>query len=226
MELTERLAALAEPEYADFSAKLTPNLPPERFLGVRVPKIRALARELAGTPEAREFLRSLPHKYHEENFLHGFLVERVRGFDECAAELERFLPFVDNWAVCDCVTPKALKKDLPRLEAKAREWLASEMPYTVRFGMRMLMAFFLDDAFKPEYPALVASVESDEYYVKMMAAWYFATALAKQYEATLPFIERGLPDKWTHNKAIRKAIESRRLTEEQKEYLRGLKKNK
>ena len=226
MNVTERLSALAEPEYADFSAKLTPNIPRERFLGVRVPKIRALAKELAGTPEAREFLRSLPHKYHEENFLHGFLVERVRGFDECAAELERFLPYIDNWAVCDCVTPPALKRDLPRLEALSRRWIASGETYTVRFGIRMLMAFFLDAAFKPEYPALVASVESGEYYVKMMAAWYFATALAKQYEAALPFIERGLPDAWTHNKAIQKAIESRRITEEQKEYLRGLKKNK
>ncbi|MBR5942911.1 MAG: DNA alkylation repair protein, partial [Clostridia bacterium] len=196
----------------------------ERILGVRLPAIRALAKEAAGTPQAAELLAVLPHDYHEENLLHGFLVERVRGFGECLAEVERFLPFVDNWAVCDCVTPKALKKDLPRLEAKAREWLASERPYTVRYGMRMLMAFFLDEAFKPEYPALVASVESDEYYVKMMAAWYFATALAKQYEAALPFIERGLPDKWTHNKAIQKACESFRVSDERKAYLRTLRK--
>ena len=220
MELTERLAALAEPEYREFTAKLLPTLPKERILGVRLPAIRALAKEAAGTPQAAQLLAVLPHDYHEENLLHGFLVERVRGFGECLAEVERFLPFVDNWAVCDCVTPKALKKDLPRLEAKAREWLASERPYTVRYGMRMLMAFFLDEAFKPEYPALVASVESDEYYVKMMAAWYFATALAKQYEAVLPFIERGLPDKWTHNKAIQKACESFRVSDERKAYLR------
>ncbi|MBR5769369.1 MAG: DNA alkylation repair protein, partial [Clostridia bacterium] len=191
---------------------------------VRLPAIRALAKEAAGTPQAAELLAVLPHDYHEENLLHGFLIERVRGFGECLAEVERFLPFVDNWAVCDCVTPKALKKDLPRLEAKAREWLASERPYVVRYGMRMLMAFFLDEAFKPEYPALVASVESDEYYVKMMAAWYFATALAKQYEAALPFIERGLPDKWTHNKAIQKACESFRVSDERKAYLRTLRK--
>ena len=222
MELTERLAALAEPEYREFTAKLLPTLPKERILGVRLPAIRALAKEAAGTPQAAELLAVLPHDYHEENLLHGFLVERVRGFDECLAETERFLPFVDNWAVCDCVTPKALKKDLPRLEAKAREWLASERPYTVRYGVRMYMSFFLDEAFAPEQAKRIAALESDEYYVKMVVAWYFATALAKQYEATLPFIERGLPDKWTHNKAIQKACESFRVSDEQKAYLRTL----
>ena len=200
-----------------------PNILPERVVGVRSPMLRALARELCGTPAAEEFLSVLPHEYYEENNLHGMLIEKIKDFDRTVFELERFLPYVDNWATCDLIRPAAFKNHLPETYEKITEWVDSGSTYTVRFGLEMLMTFFLGAGFKTEYSVLAASVRSEEYYVNMMTAWYFATALAKNYEENLPFIENRSLDKWTHNKAIQKSVESFRITEEQKNYLRSLK---
>ena len=168
-------------------------------------------------------MKNLPHKYYEENNLHGFLIERIKDYDECIAEVNMFLPYVDNWATCDMMAPKIFKSHKDRLLAEIKKWIKSEYTYTIRFGIGMLMRFFLDEDFKEEYLGLVSGVFSDEYYVNMMRAWFFATALAKQYESTLPYIEKGTLDRWTQNKTIQKAVESRRIPEEQKTYLRNLK---
>lgn len=224
MTVRERLFALRDEKYADFSAKLNPTLPGECFIGVRTPAIRALAKELRGTNEAAEFLKELPHKYFDENNLHAALVEGMKDYSACIAALDAFLPYVDNWATCDMMTPKVFKKHLPELIPEIRRWMGSDQPYTVRFGIEMLMAFYLDGAFRPEYLREVAIIRSEEYYVNMMIAWYFATALAKQYDAALPYIEEQRLEPWTHNKAIQKAIESYRISDEQKAYLRTLKK--
>ncbi len=220
--VTKRLFALRDEAYGDFAAKLTPNLPRERVIGVRTPALRALAKELHGSAEAEAFLTELPHTYFEENNLHGFLLEYIRDFEPCIAAVERFLPYIDNWATCDQTSPKALIKEPQKLLSHVYAWLADSPPYTIRYGIETLMRHFLDARFSPEYPAAVAALRSDEYYVNMMIAWYFATALAKQYEAVLPFLENRSLDPWTHNKAIRKAIESRRLSDAQKAYLRTL----
>ncbi len=224
MTIQERLFALQDEKYADFSAKLNPILPREFFIGVRTPAIRALAKELRGTRTAEEFLKELPHKYFDENNLHAALVEGMKDYPACITALDEFLPYVDNWATCDIMTPKVFKKHLDELVPEIRRWIRSEHTYTIRFGIEMLMAFYLDDAFKPEYFEEVAIIRSEEYYVNMMIAWYFATALAKQYAAALPYIEQQRLEPWTHNKAIQKAIESYRISDEQKAYLRTLKK--
>ena len=223
MSITERLFELSEKSYGDFTAKLMPNVARERVIGVRQPAIRKLARELYGTKEAEDFLKNLPHKYYEENNLHAFLIERMKDYDGCIAALDEFLPHVDNWATCDCMNPKVLKKQPERTEEKIREWMTSGETYTVRFAMGLLMGYYLDALFKTEYADIVADYRSEEYYIKMMQAWYFATALAKQYDAVLPYIQTLRLDKWTHNKAIQKAIESYRIANEQKNYLRTLK---
>ena len=168
-------------------------------------------------------MKVLLHDYYEENNLHAFLIEGIRDYEECIRALDAFLPYVDNWATCDMMAPKIFKKHLAKLEPKIEEWMASEHVYTVRYGIGMLMRYYLDEEFETEYLEKVAAVESEEYYVKMMAAWYFATALAKQYEKTLPFLTEGRLEKWTHNKAVQKAVESNRITAEQKKYLRTLK---
>jgi 3-methyladenine DNA glycosylase AlkD len=221
--IQQKIFSQKDEGYKAFQCKLMPNIPPEKVVGVRNPNMRAIAKEISGTPEAEAFLDVLPHEYYEENNLHGMLIEKIKDFDRAAAELDRFLPYVDNWATCDIIRPAAFKKHLPETYEKIREWISSRSTYTVRFGIEMLMTFYLGEEFKPEYSALVASVRSEEYYVNMMSAWYFATALAKNYEENLPFIENQSLDKWTHNKAIQKAIESYRITEEQKTYLRSLK---
>lgn len=218
-----RLFELRDEDYRAFTCKLTPTLDPDAIIGARTPALRKLAREMKGTPDAEEFLRALPHAYYEENNLHGFLIETVRDFDDCLAELERFLPYVDNWATCDMTSPKALKKDLPRLRAAAERWMDSDRTYTVRFGIGMLMRCFLDAHFDVACLERVAAVRSEEYYVRMMVAWFFATALAKQYDAALPYIEGGRLEPWVHNKAIQKALESDRISDEHKNYLRKLK---
>ena len=223
MTVRERLFALRDEKYADFSAKLNPAVPRELFIGVRTPAVRALAKELRGTPEAAEFLQELPHEYFDENNLHAALVEGMKDYSACVAALDVFLPYVDNWATCDIMTPKVFKKHLDELVPEIRRWMGSGHTYTVRFGIEMLMAFYLDDAFKPEYLKEVSVIRSEEYYVNMMIAWYFATALAKQYDAALPYIEQQKLDTWTHNKAVQKAIESYRISDEQKAYLRTLK---
>ncbi len=222
--ITERLFSLADEEYRRFQTPLLPTVEPCRIIGVRTPILRKLAKELAGTDEAEAFLRDLPHTYYEENNLHAFLVEQIRDYDECIAAMDAFLPYVDNWSTCDGWSPKVFKKHPEDVLRKIREWMASDLPYTVRFGIGMLQRYFLDERFDAVYLDWVAAVDREEYYVRMMVAWYFATALAKQYEATLPVMEEGRLPLWTHNKAIQKAVESYRVSDEQKAYLKTLKK--
>jgi len=223
--MKNRLLAQQDIPYRDFQRKLIPNIAPETIIGVRTPELRKLAKEIAKKKEVGAFLQSLPHETFEENQLHAFLIEQVKDFDSCLAFVNRFLPFVDNWATCDQLVPKALAKDKVRLLAQIRSWLASDHPYTARFGVNCLMRWYLDEDFKPAYLEWVALLRSEEYYVNMVIAWYFATALAKQYGASLRFIEQHRLAPWTHNKTIQKAVESRRITIEQKEYLRTLKFN-
>ena len=221
--ITEQLFALQDIEYKQFHSKLMPTINPDVIIGVRTPELRKLAKQLAKSTNVEKFLQELPHRYYEENNLHGFLIESIMDFDACIVALNQFLPYVDNWATCDMMAPKVLKTDLPKLYEWVKVWIASEETYTVRFGVNMLMKYFLDEAFLPEYPALVASIRSEEYYVKMVVAWYFATALAKQYDAVLPYIKEHRLDIWTHNKTIQKAVESYRISPEQKAYLKTLK---
>ena len=218
-----RLFAESEKAYADFQGGLIPGVPREKVIGVRTPTLRKYSAELYGTYEAKKFLSSLPHEYHEENNLHAFLIEKNKDFDECVRELERFLPYVDNWATCDGMSPKIFAANREKLLPYIEKWLASSHVYTVRYGMLMLMKHFLGEHFRAEYADAVAAVKSEEYYVKMMQAWYFATALAENYESVLPYLtEKRLPP-WVHNKAIQKATESRRISEDIKTYLRTLK---
>lgn len=219
----ERLFEMQDPEYRAFHSKLIPTADPDSVIGVRTPQLRKFAKELARTPEAEDFLKSLPHLYYEENNLHGFLIEGIKDYERTVEALDAFLPYVDNWATCDTMSPNIFRKHLPQLLDKIHEWLASDHAYTVRFAIGMLMRFYLDDAFSAGYLQLVAGVKSREYYVNMMIAWYFATALAKQREAVLPYFEKCVLDPWTHNKAIQKAVESRRIDPEDKAYLRTLK---
>lgn len=221
--LREKLFALQDLKYREFNSKLMPTVDPETVIGVRTPDLRKLAKEFAKTPQAVEFMKCLPHEYYEENNVHGFIIETIKDYDEAIAQIEIFLPYIDNWATCDLISPKVFKKHLPELLEKIKEWTKSGETYTVRFGIEMLMSHYLDAEFKAEYLEIPASVKSDEYYVNMMIAWYFATALAKQYDAALPYIENARLDKWTHNKAIQKAVESYRITAEQKAYLKTLK---
>lgn len=218
-----RLFELQDFSYRDFHSKLMPTVPKEKIIGVRVPQLRKLAKEFGKTEDAKEFLKILPHKYYEEDNLHAFLIEQIKDFDECIFALDDFLLYVDNWATCDMMSPKVFKNNTEKLLPKIEEWLISDYTYQVRFAIGMLMKFYLDESFDERYLQLVASVKSDEYYINMMIAWYFATALAKQWEKTVPFIENKVLDKWTHNKAIQKAVESYRITKEQKEYLKQLK---
>ena len=221
-ELQARLFALRDEGYRDFTAKLLPTVEKERIIGIRTPDLRAFAKDFAKEPEAAAFLRELPHVYFEENGLHAFLIEKIRGYDECIAALDAFLPFVDNWATCDSLSPACFKKNHERLIADALRWLESERLYTVRFGIGVLMGHFLDGDFRPEYLERVAAIETEEYYLRMMQAWYFATALAKQYEAAVPYLEGRRLAPWTHNKTIQKAVESYRVTDGQKAYLKTL----
>ncbi len=222
MMIYERLLEYRDEKYSEFQSKLVPNISPKTIIGVRTPDMRAVAKEFFGTDEASSFLAELPHKYYEENLVHFFLVANIKDFDECVREVERFLPFIDCWPVCDQSSPKVFKKEHEKLLPLIKKWISSDHVYTARFGMRMLMNEFLDADFKPEYLDLVAQKRGEDYYLKMMVAWYFATALAKQYDATLPVIESRRLEPWTHNKAIQKAIESFRVTDEHKAYLRTL----
>ena len=222
-EIQSRLFQLKDLNYKEFNCKLMPTVDPETVIGVRTPALRDFAKGLSKTPEAEIFLNTLPHDYFEENNVHGFLIEQIKDYDRVIAELQKFLPYIDNWATCDLISPKIFKKHLTEAEKEIRNWLRSEHTYTIRFGMGMLMSFYLDEAFKPEYLEWAADVHSEEYYVNMMIAWYFATALAKQYDAALPYIENRKLDVWTHNKTIQKAVESCRITDEQKVYLKTLK---
>ena len=210
-------------QYRDFQAKLIPNVEKESFIGVRTPVLRKYAKELLKEGDIIGFLNELPHKYFDENQLHAFIISGIKSFDECINEVERFLPFVDNWATCDQMSPKCFAKNKSGLLKHIDIWIKSDKTYTVRFAIGMLMSHFLDCDFDESYLRKVAAVKSDEYYINMMIAWYFATALAKQYDKTLPYIENKALDKWTHNKAIQKAVESYRITDEQKAYLKTLK---
>lgn len=224
MTIQERLFAEQDKPYAAFQAKLIPTIAPETIIGVRTPVLRKLAKELAAEKDVTAaFLQQLPHEYFDENQLHVFLVSGMKEFDVCIQETERMLPYVDNWATCDQFSPKVFKKHRQELLTYIRKWLNAEHPYTVRFAVGMLMEHFLDDAFSEDYTRMVAAVRSEEYYIIMMQAWYFATALAKQYDAVLPFLEQKMLDTRTHNLTIRKAIESNRISPEQKTYLRTLK---
>ena len=218
----ERLFALRDETNAAFMARLVTTLPPESVLGVRMPDCRALAKELCRMPDIGEFLADLPHRYLDENNLHALILNEEKDCAAAVAALDVFLPYVDNWATCDSLRPKAFKKHPPALPDECRRWMRSAEPYTVRFGIEMLMTHYLDKDFRPEYLEEVSIIKNKEYYVNMMIAWYFATALAKQYEATISYIEQRRLDQWTHNKTIRKAIESCRITEERKAYLRTL----
>ncbi len=219
----ETLFGLQDLKYRNFHARLMPTVDPELVIGVRTPALRKFAKEFSKMPESELFLTQLPHKYYEENNLHGFLIAGMKDYDRCIREVDRFLPYVDNWATCDLMSPKIFKKHLPELLEQIKVWIASEHTYVIRFGIGMLMSFYLDEAFDERYLEMVSSVRSEEYYVNMMIAWYFATALAKQYECALPYIEEKRLEKWTHNKTIQKAVESYRITEDQKKYLKMLK---
>ena len=223
MNIKEELLALQDISYADFQAKLTPNIPRELFIGVRVPELRKLAKKVIEEPETSKFLKDLPHKYYDENMLHGLLISEMKDYDACLVAVNEFLPYVDNWAVCYIMSPKIFKKNKTALLEKIKEWSASEKTYTCRFGIETLMSHFLDDDFKPEYLEIVISVNRQDYYVQMMIAWFFATALVKEWDATIKHMEDQRLDPWTHNKTIQKARESRRITPQEKEYLKSLK---
>ncbi len=223
MEVTKRLFELQDKKYAEFQAKLTPGIPRESFIGVRVPEVRKLAKQYIKDEEFNLFIKNLPHKYYDENILHGALISELKEYDTCIAAVDEFLPYVDNWAVCDTMSPKIFKKYKKELIVKIKEWISSDHVYTCRFGIGMLMAHFLDEDFKEEYLESVAAVHSQEYYVNMMIAWFFATALAKQWDKTVLYIENNRLDQWVHNKTIQKARESYRITKEQKNYLKSLK---
>ena len=222
-DMKEELFNLQDIEYRDFQKKLIPTVDPETVIGVRTPQLRKLAKQLRGTSEAEAFLETLPHDFFDENQLHAFLISEEKDYDKCIRRVEAFLPYIDNWATCDQLSPKVFKKHKGELLLCIRKWLKSKHTYTIRFAIGMLMQHFLDDDFDLQYPEMVARVHSEEYYVNMMVAWYFATALAKQYEAAVPYLEEQKLDIWTHNKAIQKARESYRITPEQKEYLKSLK---
>ena len=222
-EINDRLLDMQEVAYGDFAAKLLPTVPRERVIGVRLPALRKYAKELAGTVQAEAFMRELPHKYLEENHLHSFLIGQMRDADECYAALDAFLPYVDNWAVCDSLRPKAILADRERLLEKIESYLQSAHPYTIRFGIELLMLHFLDEHFDPAHLFRVANIQSREYYVNMMIAWYFATALAKQWDAAIPYLEQHRLLDAVHGKTVQKAIESNRITPAQKAYLRTLK---
>ena len=222
-EIRKELFALQDEKYRAFQVKLFPTLDPDTIIGVRTPELRSYAKKLLKEEEISSFLSDLPHRYFDENQLHAFIVSEMKDYGRCIGEVSFFLPYVDNWATCDQMSPKVFKKHLPELLECIREWIGSGKTYTIRFAVGMLLEHYLDDAFDLKYPEMVALIRSSEYYVNMMIAWYFATALAKQYEAILPFIEGRKLDAWTHNKAIQKAIESYRITPEQKEYLKTLK---
>lgn len=226
----EMLFELKDDDYQKFQAKLIPTLPPEKIIGVRVPQLRELAKEIwkdlgedSSSSELKSFFETLPHEYYEENLLHSFLIEKIKDFDDCLSHFEKFLPYIDNWAVCDTCHPKVFKKNCEKLLPKIYGWIESGKLYSIRYGVDSLMTYFLDDKFDVSYLEKVASIKSDEYYVNMMIAWYIATSLAKQWDSTFPLIEKKALSKWVQNKSIQKAVESFRVSDEHKEILRKYK---
>ena len=222
-KVASELFEMRDPKYAEGQRTIIPTVDPERIIGVRTPALRDYAKVLSKEERVKDFLADLPHGYFDEDQVHAFVISLEKDFNKCAEEVETFLPYIDNWATCDQMSPKVFKKTPEKLLPYINRWIASDETYTIRFGIKMLMEHFLGDRFSTEYPDMVTNVQSDEYYVNMMRAWYFATALAKQYEAVIPYIEEKRLDDWTHNKAIQKSIESYRITDEQKAYLRTLK---
>ena len=221
--MKEELFKLQDKKYRDFQVKLIPNVNPDTIIGVRTPDLRMLARKLVKENNYITFLNSLPHKYFDENQLHAFIISELKDYDECINYVNKFLPYVENWATCDQMSPKVFKKHPDKLLDNIKGWIKSKETYTIRFGICALMQYYLDDNFKEEYLKLVSSVKSDEYYVNMMIAWYFATSLAKQYDSTIKYIENKELDSWTHTKTIQKACESYRITQDKKDYLKSLK---
>ena len=222
MNVYKKLKAVKDDNYKEFQAKLVPNIPADTIMGVKTPQMRSIAKEVFESSKRDEFLKDLPHKYYEENLVHFFVIALIKDFDECVKAVEDFLPYVDCWPVSDQSSPKVFKKNHEKLLPYIKKWIASDHVYTARFGIHMLMNEFLGEDFKEEYPELVASKEGEDYYLKMMVAWYFATALAKRYDECIKYIEERRLDEWVHKKAIQKAIESYRVSDEHKEYLRKL----
>ncbi len=226
MKIQKELFSLQDKEYMKFLSKLTPNVSEDTIIGVRIPEIRKLAKKLVKNNEYEDFLKELPHKYYDENLLHGAIISENKDFENCIKLLDNFLPFIDNWAVCDTISPKIFKKHKKELIEKIKEWSQSDKTYTCRFGVEMLMTHFLDEDFKKEYLEMVANIHSEEYYVKMVVAWFFATALAKQWDYAVIYLENNRLDVWVHNKTIQKARESLRISMEKKEYLKKLRRGK
>lgn len=223
-DILNRLFEMQDLEYKAFHLNLMPGVDPDSVIGIRTPLLRAFAKEIYKSGEYEEFISELPHKYYDEMNLHGFILCEMKDYEKVIYEINRYLPYVNNWATCDLVSPKkAFKKNLDLLLVDIKKWMNSDKTYTIRFGIEMLMTFFLDDEFKPEYLEWVSEVKSEEYYVNMMIAWFFATALAKQYDSTIPYIEQHILDDWTHRKSIQKARESFRVSQSQKDYLKTLK---
>ncbi len=220
--IKDELFKLQDIKYRDFQTKLIPNINIANVIGVRTPELRSYAKELVKSNNYELFLNDLPHKYFDENQLHAFIISEIKDYNECVSHVNKFLPYIDNWATCDQMSPKVFKKHKEELLKEIKVWIKSKKPYTIRFGIDKLMQLYLDEDFKEEYLKLVSNIKSNEYYVNMMRAWFFATALAKQYDTTIKYIEDRKLDTWVHNKTIQKAIESYRITEKQKEYLRSL----
>lgn len=221
-EIRNELLNMQDISYKNFHQKLMPTVNPDAVIGVRTPLLKKYVKEIKNL-DTTEFLNDLPHKYYEENNLHAFLIAEIKDFNECIYKLDIFLPYIDNWATCDSLKPKCFKKNRDKLLIKINEWIKSDKTYTVRFAINMLMTHFLDEDFKEEYLKMVASVKSEEYYINMCIAWYFATALAKQYDSTFPYIEKKVLSDWVHNKSIQKAVESYRISDSQKQILKSLK---
>lgn len=220
-KLQKQLFELQDLKYRDFHSKLMPETDKETVIGIRTPVLRKFAKEFAGTSEAEAFLRQLPHRYYEENNLHMMLITGIKDYEKCMEEIQRFLPCIDNWATCDYPAPKCFARHKDQVLEEAKRWISSGETYVIRYGIGMLMRLFLDEDFSSEYLEMAATVQSQEYYVNMMIAWYFATALAKQWDATVPYIEQHKLSDWVHRKTVQKAVESYRITPEQKEYLKG-----
>ena len=223
-KIIDKLFKSLDKKYRDFQAKLIPTVDADTIIGVRTPDLRNYAKILLKDDTYLSFLEDLPHKYFEENQLHAFIISELKNYDQCITYINKFLPYVDNWATCDQMSPKVFKKHTDQLLNHIMLWIKSKETYTIRFGISMLMRYYLDDSFRAEYLELVSNIKSDDYYVNMMIAWYFATALAKQYNSAIPFIKMQKLDTWTHNRTIQKAVESYRVSDDQKEYLKGLKK--
>lgn len=222
-KILKTLIALKDDKYKAFTSKLIPNINPDVIIGIRTPQLRDLAKKLKDEKDIDIFLSTLPHNYLEENSLRAYLIEQIKDYDLCVKEVNKFLPYIDNWGTCDTLRPKCFKKNTDKLFNEIKKWIKSNHTYTIRFAIGMLMTYYLDKDFKQEHLDMVANVKSDEYYIKMMIAWYFATALAKQYDSAIVYLENNKLEQWTHNKTIQKAVESFRITQEQKEYLRSLK---